>query len=131
MAVKAAKATKKKIVRTKVGHAIAHVLATFNNTRITLTDMSGQVLCWGTSGAAGFKSAKKSTPYAATIVAESLAKKAADMGVKTVDVLMRGPGNGREAAVRGLGNAGITVNSITDTTRVPHNGCRAKKVRRV
>jgi small subunit ribosomal protein S11 len=126
----AVKATKKKAVR-KVSHAIAHVLATFNNTRITLTDISGAVLCWGTSGLSGFKSAKKSTPYAASVVAEALAKKAAEMGVRTVDVLMRGPGNGREAAVRGLGVAGLVVNSITDTTRVPHNGCRPKKARRV
>ncbi|MDR0319248.1 MAG: 30S ribosomal protein S11 [Rickettsiales bacterium] len=128
MAVKPA--NKKKTVR-KVSHAVAHVLATFNNTRITLTDISGAVLAWGTSGVSGFKSAKKSTPYAASVVAESLAKKAADMGVRTVDVLMRGPGNGREAAVRGLGAAGLVVNSITDTTRVPHNGCRPKKARRV
>ncbi|MDR2685255.1 MAG: 30S ribosomal protein S11 [Rickettsiales bacterium] len=126
----AVKSTKKKVVR-KVNHAIAHVLATFNNTRITLTDVSGAVLCWGTSGMSGFKSAKKSTPYAASIVAETLAKKAAEMGVRTIDVLMRGPGGGRESAVRGLGVAGISVNSITDTTRIPHNGCRPKKVRRV
>lgn len=126
----AVNASKKKTIR-KVSHAVAHVLATFNNTRITLTDVSGAVLAWGTSGANGFKSAKKSTPYAASIVAEGVAKKAAEMGVKTIDVLMRGPGNGREAAVRGLGTAGISVNSITDTTRIPHNGCRAKKARRV
>jgi small subunit ribosomal protein S11 len=126
----ALKSAKQKVVR-KVSHAVAHVLATFNNTRITLTDVSGAVLAWGTSGANNFKGAKKSTPYAASVVAESVAKKAAEMGVKTVDVLMRGPGNGRESAVRGLGNAGLIVNSITDTTRVPHNGCRAKKARRV
>jgi len=126
----AVKNTKKKVTK-KVAHGIAHVLATNNNTRITITDTAGQVLCWGTSGANNFKGAKKSTPYAATIVAESIAKKAADMGMKTIDVLMRGIGNGRESAVRALGNAGLIVQTITDTTRVPHNGCRPKKVRRV
>ncbi|MDR1027676.1 MAG: 30S ribosomal protein S11 [Rickettsiales bacterium] len=122
--------TKKKIVK-KVSHGIAHVLATMNNTRITITDPTGAVLCWATAGANSFKGAKKSTPYAAAIVAESAAKKAGDMGMKTIDVLMRGIGGGRESAVRGLGNAGLIVQTITDTTRVPHNGCRPKKVRRV
>ncbi|MDR0803545.1 MAG: 30S ribosomal protein S11 [Rickettsiales bacterium] len=125
-----AKNTKKKVVK-KVSHGIAHILATMNNTRITITDQSGAVLAWATSGANNFKGAKKSTPYAATIVAESVAKKVAEMGMKTIDVLMRGIGGGRESAVRGLGNAGLIVQSITDTTRVPHNGCRPKKVRRV
>ena len=124
------KTTKKKISK-KISHGIAHVLATMNNTRITITDASGAVICWATSGANNFKGAKKSTPYAATIVAESVAKKAAEHGMKTVDVLMRGIGQGREAAVRGLSNSGLIVQAITDTTRVPHNGCRPKKVRRV
>ncbi len=123
-------ANKKKVVK-KVSHGVAHVLATFNNTRITITDPTGAVLCWATAGANSFKGAKKSTPYAASVVAENVAKKAAENGMKTVDVLMRGPGGGREAAVRGLQVAGLVVNSITDTTRVPHNGCRAKKRRRV
>jgi len=122
--------TKKKVQK-KVAHGVAHVLATMNNTRITITDQSGAVLCWATAGANSFKGAKKSTPYAAAVVAESAAKKAADMGMKTVDVLMRGIGSGRESAVRGLGNAGLIVQTITDTTRVPHNGCRPKKVRSV
>ena len=122
--------SKKKVVK-KVSHGVAHVLATMNNTRITITDQSGAVLCWATAGANSFKGAKKSTPYAAAIVAESAAKKAADMGMKTIDVLMRGIGGGRESAVRGLGSAGLIVQTITDTTRVPHNGCRPKKVRRV
>jgi small subunit ribosomal protein S11 len=122
--------SKKKVVK-KVAHGVAHVLATMNNTRITITDQSGSVLCWATAGAQSFKGAKKSTPYAAAQVAESAAKKAADMGMKTIDVLMRGIGGGRESAVRGLGNAGLIVQTITDTTRVPHNGCRPKKVRRV
>ena len=122
--------TKKKVQK-KVAHGVAHVLATMNNTRITVTNQAGEVLFWGTSGANNFKGAKKSTPYAAAIVAESVAKKAADMGMKTIDVLMRGIGGGRESAVRGLGNAGLIVQTITDTTRIPHNGCRPKKVRRV
>jgi small subunit ribosomal protein S11 len=122
--------SKKKVVK-KVSHGIAHVLATMNNTRITITDQSGAVLCWATAGASSFKGAKKSTPYAAAIVAESAAKKAAEMGMKTIDVMMRGIGGGRESAVRGLGNAGLIVQTITDTTRIPHNGCRPKKARRV
>ncbi|MGI5845859.1 MAG: 30S ribosomal protein S11 [Alphaproteobacteria bacterium] len=126
----AVKSTKKKVVK-KVSHGIAHVLATNNNTRITITDQSGAVLAWGTAGANNFKGAKKSTPYAASVVAESVGKKVADMGMKTVDVLMRGIGQGRESAVRALGNTGLIVQSITDTTRIPHNGCRPKKVRRV
>ncbi|MCL2538562.1 MAG: 30S ribosomal protein S11 [Alphaproteobacteria bacterium] len=126
----AVKNTKKKITK-KVSHGVAHILATMNNTRITITDASGAVLCWATSGANNFKGAKKSTPYAATIVADSVAKKAAEHGMKTVDVLMRGIGQGREPAVRGLTSGGLIVQSITDTTRIPHNGCRPKKVRRV
>jgi small subunit ribosomal protein S11 len=126
----AVKSTKKKVVK-KVSHGVAHILATNNNTRITITDQSGAVLAWATAGASSFKGAKKSTPGAATVVAESVAKKVAEMGMKTVDVLMRGIGSGREAAVRGLGNSGLIVQSITDTTRIPHNGVRPKKVRRV
>ena len=122
--------TKKKVIK-KVSHGIAHVVATNNNTRITITDPSGAVLTWATAGANNFKGAKKSTPYAATVVADSVGKKVAEMGMKTVDVLMRGIGQGRESAVRGLANAGLVVQSITDTTRIPHNGCRPKKVRRV
>jgi len=122
--------SKKKVVK-KVSHGVAHVLATMNNTRITITDQSGAVLCWATAGVHSFKGAKKSTPYAAAQVAEGAAKKATEMGMKTIDVLMRGIGGGRESAVRGLGNAGLIVQTITDTTRVPHNGCRPRKVRRV
>ena len=122
--------SKKKVVK-KVSHGIAHVVATNNNTRITITDQSGAVLTWATAGANNFKGAKKSTPYAATVVADAVGKKVAEMGMQTVDVLMRGIGQGRESAVRGLANAGLIVQSITDTTRIPHNGCRPKKVRRV
>ncbi|MCL1785702.1 MAG: 30S ribosomal protein S11 [Alphaproteobacteria bacterium] len=125
----AVKSTKKKVIK-KIAHGTAHVLATMNNTRITITDASGAVLCWATAGANNFKGAKKSTPYAATIVAEQIAKKAQEHGMKTVDVLMRGIGSGRESAVRGLSNSGLIVQAITDTTRIPHNGCRPKKARR-
>ena len=118
--------SKKKVVK-KVSHGIAHVVATNNNTRITITDQTGAVLTWATAGANNFKGAKKSTPYAATVVADAVGKKVAEMGMKTVDVLMRGIGQGRD----GLANAGLIVQSITDTTRIPHNGCRPKKVRRV
>ena len=104
---------KKKVVK-KVSHGIAHVVATNNNTRITITDQSGAVLTWATAGANNFKGAKKSTPYAATVVADAVGKKVAEMGMKTVDVLMRGIGQGRESAVRGLANAGLIVQSITD-----------------
>ena len=124
-------AINKKKVQKKVSHGTAYVLATMNNTRITITDQAGAVLAWSTAGANSFKGAKKSTPYAATIVAENVAKKAAEMGMKTIDVLMRGIGGGRESAVRGLANGGLIVQTITDTTRIPHNGCRPKKVRRV
>jgi small subunit ribosomal protein S11 len=126
----ALKNTKKKITK-KVSHGVAHILATMNNTRITITDAAGQVLCWATAGANNFKGAKKSTPYAATIVADNVAKKAAEFGIKTVDVLKRGIGQGGESAVRGLATGGLIVQSITDTTRIPHNGCRPKKARRV
>ena len=118
---------KKKVVK-KVSHGIAHVVATNNNTRITITDQSGAVLTWATAGANNFKGAKKSTPYAATVVADAVGKKVAEMGMKTVDVLMRGIGQGRESAVRGLANAGLIVQSITDTTRIPHNGIKYNNI---
>jgi len=126
----AVKSSKKKVIK-KVSHGTVHILATMNNTRITITDATGAVLCWATAGANNFKGAKKSTPYAATVVADNAAKKAAEFGIKTVDVLMRGIGQGRESAVRGLTSGGLIVQTITDTTRIPHNGCRPKKVRRV
>ena len=115
----------------KLSQGIARVAAKDSNPRITIKDQSGAVLTWATAGANNFKGAKKSTPYAATVVADAVGKKVAEMGMKTVDVLMRGIGQGRESAVRGLSNAGLIVQSITDTTRIPHNGCRPKKVRRV
>ncbi|MCT4552265.1 MAG: 30S ribosomal protein S11 [Alphaproteobacteria bacterium] len=121
----------KKRERKNVPAGIAHVLATFNNTRITITDLSGSVVSWSTSGCHGFKGAKKATPYAATITAEDAAKKAMEHGMKSVEVKTHGPGSGREAAIRGLQSAGLVVQTIVDITKVPHNGCRAKKARRV
>ncbi len=123
--------TAKKKVKKNIVSGLAHVLATFNNTRITITDMQGNVISWSTSGCHGFKGAKKSTPYAAQITSEDAAKKAMEHGLKNVDVNVEGPGSGREAALRALQSAGLVVNTITDITKVPHNGCRPKKRRRV
>ena len=110
---------------------IAHILATFNNTVITITDRQGAVLCWGTSGASGFHGSRKSTPYAAQIAAMNAAKKALDMGLKEVEVWVKGPGQGRESAIRSLQQAGLSITVIKDVTPIPHNGCRPPKRRRV
>ena len=122
--------TKKKVVR-NVSKGIAHILATFNNTIITITDMGGNVLCWASTGTAGFSGSKKSTPFAAGKAAESAAKKAKDFGVKELEVLVKGPGSGRESAIRSLQAVGMTIRAIKDVTPIPHNGCRAPKRRRV
>jgi small subunit ribosomal protein S11 len=130
---KAAAATKtkkkKKIQAEALG--IAHVKATFNNVLITLTDTRGNTLSWATAGKMGFKGSRKNTPFAAQVSAESCAKEAFDMGLRKVDVLIKGPGSGREAAVRALQTAGIEVLTIRDITPMPHNGCRPPKKRRV
>ena len=130
-------AKKKKVVRTRrrerkniaVGHA--HVLATFNNTIVSLTDPDGNVIAWGSAGAQGFKGSRKSTPYAAQITAEGAARRAMEHGLRQVDVFVKGPGSGRESAIRALQSAGLSVTSITDVTPIPHNGCRPPKRRRV
>ncbi len=109
----------------------AHIHSTFNNTIVTITDPTGAVLSWGSAGAAGFKGSRKSTPYAATMSADGAARKAMENGVRQVDIFVRGPGSGRESAIRGLQAAGLSVNSITDVTPIPHNGCRPPKRRRV
>lgn len=109
----------------------AYVQATFNNTLITLTDPNGNVLSWASAGQAGFKGSRKSTPYAAQVAAEQAARRAGDYGLRQVDVFVKGPGSGREAAVRALQSAGLVVLSIKDATPVPHNGCRPRKRRRV
>jgi len=124
------KAVRKKI-RRNVARAIAHVKATFNNTTVTITDLNGDVLCWATAGTSGFKGSRKSTPFAAQVAAERAATAAAEHGVKTVEVRVKGPGPGRESAVRSLNAAGLKVTNITDVTPIPHNGCRPAKRRRV
>jgi len=118
-------------VRRDVPRAEAHIQSTFNNTIITITDTRGDVLAWSSGGSVGFKGSRKSTPYAAQLAAQQVAREAMDMGVRELDVFVKGPGPGREAAVRSLQAAGIGVRSISDVTRVPHNGCRPPKKRRV
>ncbi len=125
------KATGKKRVRKNIANAVAHIKASFNNTIITFSDESGNAICWATSGASGFKGSRKSTPFAAQVAAEEAARKAMDHGVKNCSVLVRGPGSGRESALRAIAAAGINVISIRDVTPIPHNGCRPPKRRRV
>jgi len=122
--------SRKKIVR-NVSEGIAHILATFNNTIVTITDRSGNVLSWASCGSAGFSGSKKSTPFAAQITAETVAKKAVEHGMKTVEVFVKGPGSGRESAIRALQAAGLGISVIKDVTPIPHNGCRPPKRRRV
>ena len=120
-------AARKKRARKNVVKGVAHIHSTFNNTIVTITDEAGSVLTWSSAGALGFKGAKKSTPYAAQVAAEAAATNAKDYGVKTVDVNIKGPGSGREAAVRALQGAGLEIAAIIDATPVPHNGCRPPK----
>ncbi len=110
---------------------VAHIQATFNNTIVTITDQNGNVLTWASAGSLGFKGSRKGTPYAAQMAAEAAAKKAMDMGLRQVDVLVKGPGAGRESAIRALQAAGLDIALIKDVTPVPHNGCRPPKRRRV
>ncbi|MGH7483777.1 MAG: 30S ribosomal protein S11 [Longimicrobiales bacterium] len=110
---------------------IAHIKATFNNTLISISDMQGNVVVWGSAGKAGFKGSKKSTPFAATVAAEAVGREAVSLGVKRVHVEVQGPGSGREPAIQALSAAGLSVKSIKDVTPIPHNGCRPPKKRRV
>jgi small subunit ribosomal protein S11 len=110
---------------------VAHIKATFNNTLVTITDNQGNVVTWGSSGKAGFKGSKKSTPFAATVAAEACAREAVNLGMKRVHVRVQGPGSGRESAIQALAAAGLQVKSIRDVTPIPHNGCRPPKKRRV
>ena len=121
---------RKKIKKTIVD-GVAHVQASFNNTIITITDRQGNALAWATSGASGFKGSRKSTPFAAQVAAGKVGRAVAENGMKNVDVRVKGPGPGRESAVRALHNAGLKITSITDVTPIPHNGCRPPKKRRV
>ena len=111
--------------------AVAHIKSTFNNTIVSITDASGHVLSWASTGMMGFKGSKKGTPFAAQLAAEQAGQKAVEMGVLEVDVSVKGPGAGRETAIRALQSAGLVIRSITDATPMPHNGCRPKKRRRV
>ena len=124
------KATKKK-VKKAVSSAKCLVQAGFGNTIVTIADPSGNTLCWSSSGAVGFKGSRRGTPFAAQMTAEDVAKKASEMGVKSVEVYLKGPGAGREPAIRALANAGLRVLSMHDVTPVPHNGCRPPKRRRI
>ncbi|OXS99129.1 30S ribosomal protein S11 [Notoacmeibacter marinus] len=117
--------------RKNISSGVAHVNSTFNNTMITITDAQGNTIAWSSAGAQGFKGSRKSTPFAAQIAAEDCAKKAMDHGMSTLEVEVRGPGSGRESALRALQAAGFTITSIRDVTPIPHNGVRAKKKRRV
>lgn len=117
--------------RKNISSGVAHVNATFNNTMITITDVQGNSIAWSSAGCMGFKGSRKSTPYAAQVAAESAGKKAIEHGMKTVSVLVKGPGTGRESALRALQAVGFTVTSIQDVSPVPHNGCRPRKRRRV
>ena len=126
-----AAAPKKKKVKKNVTDAVAHIHASFNNTIVLITDRQGNTLSWATAGSCGFKGSRKSTPFAAQVAAEKAATAAAEHGVKTLEVRVKGPGPGRESAVRSINNAGFKVTNITDVTPIPHNGCRAPKRRRV
>ena len=132
-----AKAAVKKVSKRRVGkrkniqHGAAHIQATFNNTIVTITDTQGNALSWASAGGLGFRGSRKSTPFAAQTAAETAAKAAMEHGLKAVEVYVKGPGSGREAAIRALQSAGLEVNMIKDVTPIPHNGCRPPKRRRV
>jgi small subunit ribosomal protein S11 len=117
--------------RKNIAYGVAHIKSSFNNTIVTITDMEGNTISWATAGNVGFKGSRKSTPFAAQMAAEAAARRAMEHGVRKVDVLVKGPGSGRETAIRSLQNAGIEVAGIKDVTPIPHNGCRASKRRRV
>ena len=122
---------RRKKIRRHVTQAIVHIKTAFNNTMVTVTDLKGETLCWASAGTCGFKGSRKSTPYAGQMAAQQAAEKAAKMGVKEVEVRVKGPGAGRESAITALQTAGLIVKSIEDVTPLPHNGCRPKKRRRV
>jgi small subunit ribosomal protein S11 len=124
-------ANPKKSKKVVEAEGVAHVSATFNNTTITITDARGNAVSWGSSGKAGFKGSKKSTPFAATVASEQAAREAMSLGVRRVHVRVQGPGSGRESAIQALAAAGLQVKSIKDVTPIPHNGCRPPKRRRV
>jgi small subunit ribosomal protein S11 len=131
MAKVARRGGKKKKEKKNIPLGVAHIQSTFNNTIITITDPIGNVVSWSSAGVQGFKGSRKSTPFAAQLAAEDAAKKAMEHGMRTIDVYVKGPGSGREAALRALQVAGFTINLIKDVTPIPHNGCRPPKRRRV
>jgi len=122
---------KKKKVKKEIGFGVAHIQSTFNNTIITITDHQGNAVCWASAGTSGFKGARKGTPFAAQLAAKEVTGKAREFGVRYVDVRIKGPGSGRESAIRALQGAGMEIKSIKDVTPIPHNGCRVRKRRRV
>ena len=126
-----ARTYRKKKVKRDVSRGIAHISASFNNTIVTITDMDGNVITWASAGKVGFKGSRKSTPFAAQVAAEATAREALNSGMKRVEVWVKGPGAGREAAIRSLQAAGLEISAIKDITPIPHNGCRAPKRRRV
>ncbi|HLR79867.1 MAG TPA: 30S ribosomal protein S11 [Bacillota bacterium] len=131
MAQKKTKNVRKRRVKKIVDSGVAYIHSTFNNTIVTITDMQGNVISWSSAGALGFKGSRKSTPFAAQMAAETAAKTAMEQGMKTLEVTVKGPGAGREAAIRSLQAAGLEITAIRDLTPVPHNGCRPPKRRRV
>jgi small subunit ribosomal protein S11 len=129
--VKAVRKTGKKKEKRNITEGVAHIQSTFNNTIVTITDLSGNVIAWSSSGLQGFKGSRKSTPFAAQMAAEDVVRKAKEQGMRKVQVYIKGPGAGRESALRSLQLAGLTITMIRDVTPVPHNGCRPPKRRRV
>ncbi len=121
----------KKKVKKNIPFGIAHINSTFNNTIITITDTTGNTVSWSSSGNKGFKGSRKSTPFAAQLAAEEAGKKAIEHGMKNIEIIIKGPGNGRESAIRALGSTGLNITVIKDVTPIPHNGCRPSKRRRV
>jgi small subunit ribosomal protein S11 len=128
---KPGKRVRKKVEKKNIANGIAHIQATFNNTIITITDVTGNVISWCTSGSKGFKGSRKSTPFAAQVAAEDAARKAQEHGLRSVEVWVKGPGSGRESALRALQAVGLNITMIKDVTPIPHNGCRPPKRRRV
>lgn len=128
---KAGRKPKKKKVRKEIGFGVAYIQSTFNNTIITITDQQGNTVCWASAGTSGFKGARKGTPFASQLAAKEASVKAREYGVRYVDVKIKGPGAGRESAIRALQANGIEIKSIKDVTPIPHNGCRVRKRRRV
>ncbi|MDA8675922.1 30S ribosomal protein S11 [Alphaproteobacteria bacterium] len=131
MAKQPSQARVKRREKKNISNGVAHVNSSFNNTKITITDVQGNTISWSSAGGMGFKGSRKSTPYAAQLAAEDAGKKAMEHGVKTIDVQVSGPGTGRESALRALQSVGFNISSIRDVTPIPHNGCRPRKRRRV